>query len=95
MQKIKQNYKDRKIIYRPSITEGEPIMINKVENANDQSKHGESWKLINAITGHKQAKRDILKGNRNKKISVDPQRMKEKKDKEMLENKKGIKCIWY
>ena len=38
-------------------------MINRVQTANSKSKYGESWKLINKITGRKAAKRGILKGN--------------------------------
>ena len=37
-------------------------MINRVQTANSICKHGESWKLINKITGRKTAKRGILKG---------------------------------
>ena len=38
-------------------------MITEVENADSRSKHGESWQLINKITGRKTAKRGIIKGN--------------------------------
>ena len=38
-------------------------MINQVEMADNKRKHGESWQLINTITGRKSSKRGILKGN--------------------------------
>ena len=38
-------------------------MIKRVENANEISKHGESWRLINEISGRKAAKKGIIKGN--------------------------------
>ena len=38
-------------------------MINQVEMADNKTKHGESWQLINTITGRKSAKRGIIKGN--------------------------------
>ena len=38
-------------------------MIEQVETANARSRHGESWRLINAITGRKASKRGMLKGN--------------------------------
>ena len=38
-------------------------MISKVESADATYKHGEAWRLINAITGRKSAKRGIIKGN--------------------------------
>ena len=38
-------------------------MVGEVENADARSKHGESWKLINNITGRKTVKRGIIKGN--------------------------------
>ena len=38
-------------------------MINQVEMADNKRKHGESWQLINTITGRKSAKRGVLKGN--------------------------------
>ena len=37
-------------------------MIRKVETADANSKHGQSWRLINEITGRKNAKRGIIKG---------------------------------
>ena len=37
-------------------------MIKKVEEADEQSKHGESWNLINKITGRKVGKQGIIKG---------------------------------
>ena len=37
-------------------------LIKRVENADDRSKHGESWKLIDKITGRKNGKQGILKG---------------------------------
>ena len=37
-------------------------MIKKVEEADEKSKHGESWKLINKITGRKEGKQGIVKG---------------------------------
>ena len=37
-------------------------MIRKVEEADEQSRHGESWKLINKITGRKDGKQGIIKG---------------------------------
>ena len=38
-------------------------MVRQVENADALNKHGESWRLINSITGRKTAKRGIIKGN--------------------------------
>ena len=38
-------------------------MIGRVEDASARNKHGESWRLINSITGRKSAKRGIIKGN--------------------------------
>jgi len=37
-------------------------MISLVEEADEKSRHGESWKLINHITGRKSAKKGIIKG---------------------------------
>ena len=37
-------------------------MIKKVEEADSKSQHGESWKLINEISGRKTSKKGILKG---------------------------------
>jgi len=37
-------------------------MITKVEQADANSKHGMSWRLINEITGRKDAKKGIIKG---------------------------------
>ena len=37
-------------------------MIGKVESASAKAKHGESWRLINEITGRKAAQKGILKG---------------------------------
>ena len=36
-------------------------MNRKVETADANSKHGQSWRLINEITGRKNAKRGIIK----------------------------------
>ena len=36
--------------------------IKEVENADERAKHGESWKLINEISGRKSAKTGIIKG---------------------------------
>ena len=44
-------------------------MIIQVENADARSKHGESWKLINSITGCKDAKQGILKEKLRKRGS--------------------------
>ena len=41
-------------------------MISKVESADIRSQHGESWKLINEISGRKTAKKGILKGKSTK-----------------------------
>ena len=38
-------------------------MIRKVEVADENSSHGQSWRHINTITGSKAAKKGILKGN--------------------------------
>ena len=38
-------------------------MISKVELADAAYKHGDTWRLINTITGSKSAKRGIIKGN--------------------------------
>ena len=37
-------------------------LIRQVETANENNSHGQSWRLINAITGRKSAKRGTLKG---------------------------------
>ena len=37
-------------------------MIKRVENADNQRRHGESWKIINKITGRKTAKKSMIKG---------------------------------
>ena len=37
--------------------------IRGVEDADEKSRHGESWKLINNLTGRKTAKKGIIKGN--------------------------------
>ena len=45
-------------------------MIRNVELTDENSRHGESWKLINKITGRKSAKRGVLKGiSREDRIS--------------------------
>ena len=36
--------------------------IREVEEANEKSRHGKSWKLINELTGRKKAKTGIIKG---------------------------------
>ena len=41
-------------------------MISKVENADRRAKHGESWKLVNQISGRKATKKGILKGRSSK-----------------------------
>ena len=38
-------------------------MLREVESADVRSKHRESWRLINQITGRKSAKRSIIKAN--------------------------------
>ena len=38
-------------------------LIRQVENADAQSKHGESWKIINRIAGRKCARKGMIKGN--------------------------------
>ena len=38
-------------------------LIKQVENADAQSKHGESWKIINRISGKKSARKGLIKGN--------------------------------
>ena len=49
-------------VYR-EIEEGElDSLIYEVEKADERSKHGESWKLINRITGRKASRQGILKG---------------------------------
>ena len=37
-------------------------MIDEVENADARCRHGESWKLVNEISGRKSTKSCILKG---------------------------------
>ena len=37
-------------------------MIKKVEEADSKSQYGESWKLINEISGRKTSEKGILKG---------------------------------
>ena len=45
------------------IEEGElDKAIKEVEDANEKSRHGKSWKLINQISGRKTAKTGIIKG---------------------------------
>ena len=41
-------------------------IATEVKNVDVRSKHAESWRLINNITGHKAAKRGIIKGNSRK-----------------------------
>ena len=43
-------------------------MIDRVENAS--ARHGESWRLINEITGRKAAKTGILKGSEAQKTDL-------------------------
>ena len=54
-QKLQKTYKE---IEEEELDE----MIRQVEEANEKSKHGESWKLINKITGRKEGKQGIVKG---------------------------------
>ena len=45
--------------------------IRSVETANDNARHGESWKLINRITGRKTSKKGIIKAkNAKEKIKT-------------------------
>ena len=37
-------------------------LIKQVESADNQRRHGESWKIINKITGRKTAKKSMIKG---------------------------------
>ena len=54
-QKIQQAYKE--------LQEKElESMIEKVENADDRSKHGESWNLIDQISGRKKGRQGIVNG---------------------------------
>ena len=41
-------------------------LIAEVESAHERSKHGESWRIINEITGRKTAKQSIIKANSKK-----------------------------
>ena len=51
--KIKETYKE--------LQEKElESLIQKVESADDRSKHGESWKLIDQISGRKNGKQGII-----------------------------------
>ena len=43
-------------------------LIRKVEDADEKSRHGESWKLINKITGRKDGKQGIIKGTSKERV---------------------------
>ena len=47
-----------------NIVEAEVLdeQIRQVENADERSRHGESWKLINEISGRKKSQKGIIKG---------------------------------
>ena len=49
-------------IYREIEEEELNALIQEVERADEKSKHGESWKLINSLTGRKIGRQGILKG---------------------------------
>ena len=49
-------------MYREIEEEELDSLIQEVEQADDKSKHGESWKLINKISGRKIGRQGILKG---------------------------------
>ena len=49
-------------IYREIEEEELNALIQEVERADEKSKHGESWKLINSLTGRKIGRQGDLKG---------------------------------
>ena len=51
------------------ITE-EVLTLRSAESADEQSYHGESWRLINEIIGRKTAKKGIVKTKSRKKESI-------------------------
>jgi hypothetical protein len=50
-------------VYDTIMEEDLTEMIKQVEEADAKSRHGESWRLINNISGRKSAKRGLLKGS--------------------------------
>ena len=60
--KLQEEKVNLQSIYDKIIEEELESMIRRVENADDKSKHGERWRLINDISGRKTAKNGILKG---------------------------------
>ena len=60
--KLQQEKNDLQTVYDAITHEELEEMIRKVENAGEVSKHGESWKLINEISGRKTAKKGQLSG---------------------------------
>ena len=60
LQKCKRNLQNQ---YDIIAEEELAKMIREVESANDRSKHGESWRLINEITGRKTTKQGIIKAS--------------------------------
>ena len=52
-----------------NIVEAEVLdeQIRQVENADERSRHGESWKLINEISGRKKSQKGIIKGENKEK----------------------------
>ena len=73
-------------------------MIKQVEEADEQNRHGESWKLINRISGRKAGKQGILKGSSKEErvqkwfthfqtlLGKDPMRSEEAEVEPVLEN---------
>lgn len=60
LQKSKSNLQEA---YDLAIEEELSEMIDKVEACEAEGSHGQSWKLINEVTGRKPAKKGVLKGN--------------------------------
>ena len=59
---LQEKKKSLQIMYDVIQEEELSEMITKVEQADANSKHGMSWRLINEITGRKDAKKGIIKG---------------------------------
>ena len=60
--KLQEKKNSLQEVYNEITEEDLEHMIRQVEKADETSKHGESWKLINSISGRKTAKKGILKG---------------------------------
>ena len=61
-EKWKRSKQKVQTVYREIEEEELDSLIREVEQADDKSRHGESWKLINRISGRKIGRQGILKG---------------------------------